>query len=111
MRNKSKARIELDKDRDEIFSIFGFRCVKCGRPTNVIHEIIPISHGKSSLVIENRIPLCDFPTFNSCHDWAHRVGTRISIPILQQVRLDFLTRSQDGAFQKKEGEQANTFEL
>lgn len=105
----SKARDILDKDRDVIFSIFGYRCVRCGKPTKVIHEIIPISHGKASLVIENRIPLCDYPTPNSCHEWAHRVGTRVSIPILQKIREEWILKH--GTLQKKEDEQETTIEL
>lgn len=81
----SKARDILKKDRDFILWLFNNRCVKCGRPTIVIHEIVPISHGKSALHWANRVPLCV-----TCHDWAHAVGTNKSIPILQAKRVQFL---------------------
>lgn len=88
---KSKARQELDKDREFIFWLFDNKCIRCGRPTNIIHEIVPISHGKSSLHWKNRVPLCDSePMF--CHTWAHGVGTNNSIPILQEKRKQFLIR-------------------
>jgi len=86
---KSKARQELDKDRDEILALFHSRCGMCGKPSIVIHEIIPLSHGRVAMSKENRIVLC-----NTCHDWAHRVGTNISIRILQQKREEYLTRYQ-----------------
>ena len=92
---KSKARQELDKDRDEIFRIFGYKCILCGRPTKSIHEILPTSHGRVALSINNRVPLCDFPWENNHHDWAHRVGTNVSIPILQAKREEYLTRYQN----------------
>lgn len=87
---KSKARKYLDKDRGLILWLFDGRCVSCGKPTTIIHEIVPISHGKASLRWKNRIPLC-----HSCprgHDWAHSVGTNISIPILEKKRQDFLIK-------------------
>ena len=87
---KSKARQELDNDRDEILKLFGNRCAVCGRPSTTIHEIIPISHGKSALSIDNRIVLCNFH-----HDWAHRVGTNNSTTVLQVIRQAYLTRYQN----------------
>lgn len=51
-------------------------------PTKVVHEIEPKSlRPKDWEAEDNRIPLC-----NKCHDWAHRVGTRNSAPILRQLR-------------------------
>ena len=85
--SKSKAREYLDKDRDFIFWLYDSKCLLCGRVTNIIHEIIPISRGKRSLHPKNRIPLCQ-----KDHDWAHSVGTNNSIPILQEKRKEFLIR-------------------
>ncbi len=87
---KSKARLELDKDREIILWLFDNKCVKCGRNTNIIHEVIPISHGKVALHWKNRVTVC-----NVCHDWAHSVGTNNSIPILQEKRKEFLIRKFD----------------
>ena len=91
---KSKARLKLDRGRELILWLFNRRCVRCGRPSTVIHEIVPISHGKSTLVIKNRVILCQNADGEkeSCHDWAHRVGTNISIPILKELRKKFLIR-------------------
>lgn len=84
---KSRARQYLDKDREFILWLFDGRCLRCGRKTNIIHEIVPISHGKSSLHWKNRAPLCIV-----CHDWAHGIGTNNSIPVLQEKRKQFLIR-------------------
>lgn len=85
---KSKNREYLDKDRELIFFLFDYRCLMCGKVTNVaIHEIIPISHGKRSLHWKNRVLLC-----NIHHEWAHGIGTNNSIPILQEKRKEFLIR-------------------
>jgi 5-methylcytosine-specific restriction endonuclease McrA len=86
MFKKSKAREALDKDRNFILWLFDSKCVWCGAPTNIIHEIIPISHGKLSLLVKNRVPLCV-----RCHSLAHD-NTRKSIPILQDKRKEYLYR-------------------
>jgi len=89
---KSKAREFLDKDRDFILWLFDNKCVRCGRPAWQIHEIIPISHGKEHLLPKNRVPLCYSLDGESCHSWAHDIGTKNSIPILQTKRKEFLIR-------------------
>ena len=86
---KSKARQELDLSRDLILWLFNNRCLMCGRPSKVIHEIVPISHGKASLRIQNRVILCD-----DHHNWAHD-STSVSIPFLQSKRKEFLIRKFD----------------
>jgi 5-methylcytosine-specific restriction endonuclease McrA len=65
---------------DKILFIFKGRCVVCGRRTIVVHEIVPRSHGESSLAAENRVPLC-----GTDHDLAH-ADTTYSIPNLQYYR-------------------------
>lgn len=85
--SKSDARIYLAETSDLILKIFDYKCIMCGRLTNVVHEVVPISHGKSALAGKNRVPLC-----NKDHDWAHRVGTRVSIPILREKRHEFLRK-------------------
>ena len=67
--------------------VFGSRCLRCGKATKTIHEIIPISSGKKALDWKNRIPLCI-----TCHDWSHSVGTKNSIPILQKKRREYIIR-------------------
>lgn len=77
-----------DTTHDLILWLFDGRCVMCTRPTRTVHEIVPRSHGKMSMIIKNRVPLC-----NECHhEWAHGKGTRNSIPILEQKRKEFLIR-------------------
>ena len=83
---KSKARQELDLSRDLILWLFDNRCLMCGKPSKVIHEVVPISHGKTSLRIQNRVILCD-----AHHNWAHD-STNVSITILQSKRKKFLIR-------------------
>lgn len=92
MLSKSKQRQYLDSTRDFILRIFDYRCVICGAPTKEVHEIKPISHGKKSLAGRNRVPLCGFGSINNHHDWAHRIGTNKSIPILLEKREEFLRR-------------------
>ena len=83
---KSKARQELDLSRNLILWLFDNRCLMCGKPSKVIHEIVPISHGKASLRIQNRVILCE-----EHHSWAHE-STQASITILQSKRKKFLIR-------------------
>jgi len=83
----SKLRELLRKDTKMILWLFDHRCIRCGRKTNTVHEIIPISHGRSSASWKNRVPVC-----NTCHDWSHAVGTNNSIIILQAKRREFLIR-------------------
>lgn len=65
-----------------LINLFKGRCVKCQRDFSAIHECVPRSQGKSSMELDNRVPLC-----NNCHDWAHRVGTKVSAPILLELRI------------------------
>ena len=89
---KSQARMKLDASRDLILRLFDYRCIMCGAPTREVHEIVPVSHGASSLAGRNRVPLCGHGSTENHHDWAHRVGTRVSIPILQEKRAEFLRK-------------------
>jgi len=95
MKSFQKALLDLDgvnihryhKDDlldDQILQIFGGRCIRCGKQTIVVHEIVPKSHGKEYLAAENRVTLC-----NSCHEWAHS-NTAISISILTERRIKVL---------------------
>jgi 5-methylcytosine-specific restriction endonuclease McrA len=71
----------------ELLEQFNHRCVKCQRPYDTIHECVPRSHGKDSMLITNRVPICA-----ECHDWAHRVGTKISAPRLLWWRAKRLSQ-------------------
>lgn len=70
----------LRKDHDLVLKLFDYRCIICGKKTNEVHEIVPISHGKKYLAIKNRVPVC-----REDHQWAHN-STKISIPIMQEKR-------------------------
>lgn len=74
----------LKKDHDLILKLFDHRCIVCGRRTNEIHEIIPISHGKKYLAIKNRVPVC-----RKHHIEAHN-STKRSIPELQELRKRYI---------------------
>lgn len=76
--------------RQECLNLFNYRCIRCQRYTETVHEIIPRSHGIKAYVLENSVPLC-----NACHDWAHRIGTLRSAVILNSLRKERLTRCQD----------------
>jgi len=81
-----------DPDYDRIMEMFRRRCVHCPRAAVTVHEIIPKSSGKIAMNIENRVPLCA-----EHHDWAHREGTKVSIPVLQKVREKVLALYADHA--------------
>lgn len=85
---KSKARKELEKDKDFILWLFEGKCVNCGSSRETtIHEIVPLSHGKIAMNWRNRIPLC-----RTCHDWAHSIGTNNSINHLREKRRKYIVQ-------------------
>jgi 5-methylcytosine-specific restriction endonuclease McrA len=85
---KSKARQELEKDKDFILWLFDSKCVNCGSSRTItIHEIVPLSHGRMAMNWRNRIPLC-----NPCHDWAHSIGTNNSINHLRGKRRKYIVQ-------------------
>jgi len=45
-----------------------------------LHEIKPRSLG-GKVSFENSVPLCA-----RCHEWAHRVGSRIANPVLERKK-------------------------
>lgn len=71
----------------ELLKKFKHRCVRCQKRFDTIHECVPRSHGKDSMLITNRVPICI-----KCHAWAHRVGTKVSAPILLRLRAERLIR-------------------
>jgi 5-methylcytosine-specific restriction endonuclease McrA len=79
--------IPCQVDDEQLYEIFHGRCVRCHSRAVTIHEIIPRSHGKEMMEMDNRIPIC-----HSCHVWAHDIGTKTSIPVLQQYRIEALER-------------------
>ena len=85
---KSKNRQLLEADKDYILWLSKYKCAKCGSRASVaVHEIVPISRGKKSLELSNRIALC-----YKCHDWAHRIGTQNSAPQLKKIREKIVLR-------------------
>jgi hypothetical protein len=79
-------REDWSEEEVEIFALFGYRCVRCGEPSEVLHEDIPKSRRpKTWMEKGNRSPLCIF-----CHDWAHRGGTRNSARELKELKKDYL---------------------
>jgi 5-methylcytosine-specific restriction endonuclease McrA len=79
--------IPCQDDDEELYELFHGRCVRCNVRAVTIHEIIPRSHGKGTMELDNRIPICA-----SCHAWAHDIGTKTSIPVLKQYRIEALER-------------------
>lgn len=76
----------LKKDHDLVLKLFDYRCIVCGKKTNEVHEIIPISNGKKYLAIKNRVPMC-----RKDHAIAHE-STKKSIPMLQEQRQKYLLK-------------------
>jgi len=69
----------------KIFEIFNFRCAKCGRNADCLHEIIPKSNNpKNWKRSENRIPLCAM-----CHEQIHARGAKNFVDELNRLRKRF----------------------
>jgi len=67
---------------DEVLELFRHKCVRCGRHTYIVHEIVPKSRlPKTWMMPENRVPLCDL-----CHAWAHQRGAASSAQELRELR-------------------------
>lgn len=81
----------LDSERlikREVLRVFGHRCAidGCGVYTEVVHEIIPRSRGKKSLIFQNRMAIC-----NEHHDIEHHFGSSPQrIKSLQEQRKKYL---------------------
>lgn len=70
-----------NEEEYNLLKLFKFRCVRCQREFDTIHECVPRSQGKESMQIDNRVPICA-----ECHTWAHSSGTKVSAPILLDMR-------------------------
>lgn len=72
--------------RKNILEKYRNKCIRCRKPTNIIHEIEPKSRRpKTWWKEDNRVPLCQ-----ECHLWAHKLGTKKSreeLKKLQERRL------------------------
>ena len=66
--------------KKQILKLYRYKCIRDRRPTEVLHEIKPRSLG-GKVSFDNSVPLCA-----ECHEWAHRVGTNESAPILEMIR-------------------------
>jgi len=71
---------------NDVLELFHHRCIKCPRPTEIVHEIVPRSRRpKTWMSPENRVSLC-----SECHSWAHERGARASaeeLTFLREKRL------------------------
>lgn len=80
----------------DVLRVFGHRCAvaKCGVHTDVVHEIIPRSRGKKSLIFQNRMAICV-----EHHDREHRFGASPErIKMLQEDRKNYLISIGKGEF-------------
>jgi 5-methylcytosine-specific restriction endonuclease McrA len=67
--------------REYVLLAFREKCLKCRKPTRVVHEIEYRSRRpKTWWWFENRVPLC-----HECHRWAHD-NPSISGKILEELR-------------------------
>lgn len=58
------------------------RCVRCGKYSETVHEIVPKSRRpKTWMQPENRVVLCI-----ECHVWAHSKGAKSSAEELTRLR-------------------------
>jgi 5-methylcytosine-specific restriction endonuclease McrA len=72
---------QLKELKEQCRELFHERCVVCGRYSRIVHEIIPRSHGKVAINLDNMVVLC-----NICHDHAHSVGSEVSEETLKLYR-------------------------
>ena len=78
----------LDENREKVWELFRGRCLRCKQKGIAVHEIIPRSQGGTELLgVWNRCVLCA-----ACHNWAHQVGSSVSIPVLQEVRRRYMEK-------------------
>lgn len=74
-----------------IYRYYGQRCVRCNHTSGlVIHEIHPRSHfggDVTPFTLENCVLLC-----GECHEWAHGMGTKQSIPVLTMLQQEWETK-------------------
>lgn len=83
--------ISVDLYRELVLDEFHHRCVRCGKPSEIVHEIVPKSRRpKTWMLPENRVVLC-----NECHTWAHHRGASTSaeeLILLRKQRLEEYAR-------------------
>lgn len=72
--------------RNFVLDLFHHRCVRCGKSSESVHEIVPRSRlPKTWMLPENRVVLCF-----ECHFWSHRYGAKSSAEelfILRKKRI------------------------
>lgn len=67
---------------DQIELLFRHQCVRCGKRSRVVHELLPRGKaGKKWYHWSNRVVLCA-----ECHQWAHDIGTLKSRQVLAELR-------------------------
>jgi 5-methylcytosine-specific restriction endonuclease McrA len=49
---------QLKELKEQCRELFHERCVVCGRYSRIVHEIIPRSHGKVAINLDNMVVLC-----------------------------------------------------
>lgn len=82
MKNDGPTDTVSNPTSNQIIKFFKGRCVICGHPACVVHEIEPRSRGNNALRFDNRIAIC-----NSCHEFAHEQGiTKKTIETMQFIR-------------------------
>lgn len=86
LRGNASIRILTDKVSLYCWLMFGCKCIRCRKNTNILHELFERSlRPETWNDYDNIVPLCA-----ACHDWAHSVGTNTSRPILIGLRTQRL---------------------
>jgi 5-methylcytosine-specific restriction endonuclease McrA len=71
--------------REAVWKTYKGRCVRCKKPANSVHELIPRSLAPNEWgYFANMVTLC-----RPCHKWAQE-DTTMSAPILRQLADKFL---------------------
>lgn len=73
---------------NQIYFYYGRRCIRCNHTDRLtIHEIHPRSHfgnNGTPFTVQNCVLLC-----GNCHEWAHGLGTNLSIPALTLLQQEW----------------------
>ena len=77
----------LEQLKQQCREFYTERRIVCGRHSRIVHEIIARSSGKIAVNIDNMVVLC-----NSCHNYAHSVGSQVAEEVLELYRQDAIKR-------------------
>ena len=80
------SRKEIDDSNRYIRLLYGGRCVRCSKPSNIVHEIVPRSvDPRNWIAVSNRVLLC-----GGCHEFIHQRGAMNFVDELRECQARVL---------------------